>query len=461
MSMGRLVAVSLLFAAAALAQPQLTTIQDILYSANGTLMNATAVITWYSFEASDTSGVGQQSLSVQITNGILYVQLVPNTTATPIEPYTVNYESDGLMQYQEVWMVPPSTTPLRVSDVRISSNSVPGSAGTGSGGVIGSPITGSTGTTGDIPESQVTGLVSDLSARPIKGPSYGTSRVAIVDNNGDIDTVVGNTTDCVYVDGTSGPCFDATQLPGYSDGEIPSGVVDGSNYTFGLAAQPGPALSLQLFRNGIMQQQGFDYTLTGSVVSFASGATPQPGDTIQAWYRTPALQGGNLTGGGGIIPVIDGPVTIPTLNAQVICSATGTQTNSTTLTTLGTCTIPGDFLFSGDRLDIRFLLSHTGTAGGFTYGVLWGATNIVQRNGGTADALVSGRADAAITGAATPVAEESYGSILPILPLLTMAPDSILSPITIAFQASIGNSSGDTVSLVNYSVVRFPAISHP
>ena len=458
MSLGRLVAVSLLFTAAALAQPQLTTIQDTLYSANGTLMNATAVITWYSFEASDTSGVGQQSLSVQITNGILYVQLVPNTTATPIEPYTVNYESDGLMQYQEVWMVPPSTTPLRVSDVRISSNSVP--ASTVSGGGIGSPVIGA-GTTGDIPESQVTGLVSDLAARPLKGASYGTSRVAIVDSTGAIDTVVGNTTDCVYVDGTSGPCFDATQLPGYSDGEIPSGVVDGSNYTFGLAAQPGPALSLQLFRNGIMQQQGFDYTLTGSVVSFASGATPQPTDTVIAWYRTPALQGGNLTGGGGIIPVIQGAVTIPTLNAQVICSVTGTQTNSTTLTTLGTCTIPGDFLFSGDRLDIRFLFSHTGTAGGFTYAVNWGATNIVQRNGGTADALASGRADAAITGASTPVAEESYGTVLPNLPLLSMAPDSLLSPITIAFKASIGNASGDTVNLVNYSVVRFPAISHP
>jgi len=457
MRLGRLVAVSLLFTAAALAQPQLTTIQDTLYSANGTLMNATAVITWYSFEASDTSGVGQQSLTVQITNGVLFVQLVPNTTATPIEPYTVNYQSDGLMQYQEVWMVPPSTTPLRVSQVRISSNSVPGNTVTGTGGiVVGAPLSG---VTGDIPESQVTGLVSDLAARPLKGTSYGTGRVAIVDDTGALDTVVGNTTDCVYVDGTSGPCFDATQLPGYSDGEIPSGVVDGSNYTFGLVAQPGPVQSLQLFRNGIMQQQGFDYTLTGSVIQFASGATPQPTDTITAWYRTPALQGGNLS--GGIIPVIEAPVTMPTLNAQVICSASGTQTNSTSLTTLGSCTILGGFLLSGDRLDIRFLFSHTGTAGGFSYAVNWGATNIVQRNGGTADALVSGRADASVTGGPTPVAEESYGTILPNLSLLTMAPDSLVTPLTITFQAAIGNASTDTVSLVNYSVVRFPAISQP
>jgi hypothetical protein len=250
MLLGRLVAISFLFTAAVFAQPQLTTIQDTLYQANGTLMNATAVITWYSFDASDTSGVGQQSVSVPIVNGILYVQLVPNTTATPIEPYTVKYSSDGLMQYQEVWMVPPSTTPLRVAAVRISSTSVPGGLVTGVG--VDAPNNGVDAGT-PIPESQVTGLVSDLAARPVKGVSYGTGRVATVDDTGAIDTVVGNITDCVYVNGTSGPCFDATQLPGYGDGEIPTGVVDGSNFTFGLAAAPGPVLSLMLFRNGIMQ----------------------------------------------------------------------------------------------------------------------------------------------------------------------------------------------------------------
>ena len=459
MSLGRLVAVSLLFAAGAFAQPQLTTIQDTLYKGDGTLMNATAVITWYSFVASDTSGIGQQTLRVPIVNGILFVQLVPNTTATPIEPYTVNYASDGFMQYQEVWMVPPSATPLRVSEIRISSNSYPGNVVNGGG--LGAPLGGPEGGTGAITESQVTGLTSDLAVRPLKGSAYGTGRVANVDVNGAIDTVIGNISDCVYVNGSSGPCFDATQLPGYSDGETPAGVIDGSNFTFGLAAQPGPAQSLLLFLNGVLQQQGLDYTLTGSVVQFASDAVPQPADTLTASYRTPALQGGNLSGGGGVIPVIEGATIIPTLNAQVICSVNGTQTNTTTFATLGTCTLPAGLLLPGDRLDIRFLFSHTGTAGGFSYAVQWGSTSIVQRNAGTADALVSGRADASITVAPTLIAEESYGTVLPNLPLLTTAPDSILQPITVSFQAAIGNASGDAVSLINYSVVRFPAISHP
>lgn len=461
MSFGRLMALSLLFIAPALPAPPLTTIQDTLYKADGTLMNATAVITWYSFTASDTSSIGQQTLSVPIVNGILYVQLVSNTTSTPIEPYTVTYSSDGFIQYQEVWMVPQSLTPLRVSDVRISSTSVPEGGGS-SGGNLSAPDSPS----GPIPESQVTGLVPDLAARPLKGTAYGTSRVAIVDANGALDTVVGNSTDCVYVSGTSGPCFDATQLPGYSDSETPGGVVDGSNVTFSLAGQPVPAQSLLLFRNGILQQQGFDYTLVGSVVQFASAAAPQPQDTLLASYRLSSLQGGNLTGGsgGGVIPGIDGSnsgVVFPTLYAQVVCSVTGTQTSSLVLATLGTCTIPGQFLGSGDRLDIRFLFAHSGGGSGFTYAVKWGATTIVQRNAGVNDAMISGRADASITGGPTQIAEESYGTVISLLPSLITAPDSLSTPITISFQAALSAASTDSVSLVNYSVTRFPAISHP
>jgi hypothetical protein len=44
---------------------------------------------------------------------------------------------------------------------------------------------------------------------------------------------------------------------------------------------------------------------------------------------------------------------------------------------------------------------------------------------------------------------------------LTMASDAIQQPITISFQSAIGNASTDTVSLVNYTVIRYPAISRP
>jgi hypothetical protein len=48
---------------------------------------------------------------------------------------------------------------------------------------------------------------------------------------------------------------------------------------------PSPATSLQLFRNGLLQKAGLDFTLTGSSISFQPGSVPQPGDLLQASYR--------------------------------------------------------------------------------------------------------------------------------------------------------------------------------
>ena len=74
--------------------------------------------------------------------------------------------------------------------------------------------------------------------------------------------------------------------PSFSDQETPAGTVDGSNVTFTLASAPNPAISLILFRNGVAQMAGQDYTLSGSTIGFMTAATPQPGDTLLAWYRT-------------------------------------------------------------------------------------------------------------------------------------------------------------------------------
>lgn len=71
----------------------------------------------------------------------------------------------------------------------------------------------------------------------------------------------------------------------FADAEVPNGTIDGSNAAFNLTSAPSPPLSLILVRNGLIQKQGSDYTLSGASVSFVSGATPQPGDTLMAWYR--------------------------------------------------------------------------------------------------------------------------------------------------------------------------------
>ena len=212
-------------AAAAWAQPALTTIQDTLYRANGTRFSGTIFITWNSFQAGDTSNIATSNITLPIVNGVLLVQLVPTTTASAGAQYNVSYNSNGINQFTEVWAVPPSAVPLRVRDVRVST-----------GTVVGPPPV-----TSPVQISDVVGLTNELSIRPQKGIGFGIGRVAVINSAGQIDAASGNLSDCVRVDGSSGPCGGAGGggiLPSFSDGEIPAGLVNGTNQTFTLTFTP-------------------------------------------------------------------------------------------------------------------------------------------------------------------------------------------------------------------------------
>src|SRR6476620_5197935 len=93
-------------AASLWAAPPLTTIQDVLYKADGTRFNGSLTISWSSFQAVDNSPIMTQSTSVKVVDGNLRVQLVPSTTAVPAGAYSVTYNSDGRIQFQERWAVP-------------------------------------------------------------------------------------------------------------------------------------------------------------------------------------------------------------------------------------------------------------------------------------------------------------------------------------------------------------------
>lgn len=263
------------------ATPPLTTIQDVLYSSDGTRFNGLITITWPSFEASDASNIAAQTLQLNITNGILFVQLVPTTDADTPAIYTVQYNSDNGTLYAEAWAVPPSSTSLRVIDVRVAPGTVTGSA----------PSSGSSTPPGNsssspILISDVTGLQAALNARPPEGTGFAVARTAIIDSTGAIDGAVGNLSDCMHVDGTSGSCGSSSGASvGFVDAEVPGGTLDGSNASFTLANSPSPALSLELFRNGLLMSQGGDYTLSGNAVTFFTLSIPQPGDVLLASYR--------------------------------------------------------------------------------------------------------------------------------------------------------------------------------
>jgi hypothetical protein len=419
-----------LLASSALAGPPLTTIQDVLYKADGTPFNGTLTISWSSFEAIDASDIAMQSLTVQVVNGNLQVQLVPTTSATPAVFYTVTYNSDGRIQFQETWAVPSSAQPLRVSDVRISTPAAESGAP--------SADTGTGGATGTTPESDVLGLVADLAARPLKGPGYAAGAVAVVNSLGALESVIGTPSDCVRVDGSSGACGAAP--PAFVDGEAPSGTVDGANAAFSLSAIPYPSSSLAVYRNGILQEAGVDYAVTAQNIQFEPDAVPQPGDTLLASYR---LSGG--TGGTGqLFP-----------SPQVLCSGLGATTNGGAPTSIGSCNIPASLLAAGDRLEIRLDLEHQGATSGFTFGVYWGSTGIMSCNGSAADTLVAVRADASLLAASAQMSYQSWGNSLPFAAGVASAADAYAGGITIDFRGSVGQA-GETLTLGGYTVVRLP-----
>jgi len=424
----------------AFAQSGLTTIQDTLFKADGTHFSGSLTIQWSTFDAANIGTIVQQSRTVTVVNGNLLLQLAPNAgIAAPANVYTVTYQSDGSQQFTEAWTVPVSAAPLTVAEVRTAAMT---SSGTG----------GSAGNSTSIPESAVIGLVSDLGQRPTKGPGFGVGAVADINQNGQIETVVGNVGDCVYVDGTAGAC--GGQVSQFFDAEIPGGIVDGVNGSFTLVNPPSGS-SLALFRNGLYMLAGQDYTLSGSTLQFMTAyPPPQPGDTLVANYRIDpssgdvggvvgAVQGGASSSGGNSVAM-----------AQVLCSGNGRTTALAAWTSLGTCDIPAASLNPGDRIEVRFNFAHGGSASAFDIQVNWGSTTIVARHGSMQDAAVAGEAEASLGVTGAQVTTESWGTVLSFLPSIVTS--AVQSGVQVNILGEISNAGSDSLSLAGYTVLRYP-----
>ncbi len=415
------------------AAPALTTIQDILYKADGSRFNGTLTITWENFQAGDDSVIPTQAVTVNVVNGVLKVQLIPTTNASAGSSYSVNYASQGRYQFTETWAVLPSSTPIRLRDVRV-----------GSGVVVGPPPV-----LAQMQISDVAGLATELTARPMRGVSFDISRTAVINSAGQLDAAQGNLGDCVHVDGTSGPCGSggggAGAYAGFVDSETPAGLVNGTNTNFTLNYPPSPAASVAFYRNGILMKQNSDYTLTGNTVHFLVASVPQSGDLIQASYRyaDPTNPLSSMA------------------TPQVICSSAGTSTNTTTLTSLGTCRIPANLLQTGDRLELRFEAVHQGTASGYTLQAAWGATTMLSRNGVTGDSAIAARIDAGVYANGAQWSVQSWNSTGALTVGIGTASDSLASELVINFSGQLATASADAVILRNFTVIRYPAQSRP
>jgi hypothetical protein len=418
-------------ASVARAQPALTTIQDTLYRADGTRFNGTIYITWNSFQAGDTSNIATSNLTLPIVNGVLKVQLVPTTTASAGAQYNVTYNMNGVNQFTEVWAVPPSSVTLRVRDVRLSTGTVVGPQ----------PVTS------PIQISDVVGLSNTLALTTQKGVGYSIGRTAVINQAGQIDGASGNLSDCVRVDGTSGPCGSSGGLlPSFSDGEVPAGIANGSNTAFTLAFAPSPAGSLELYRNGLRQEAGTDFQLAGNTITFYVGSTPQSGDVLLANYRyaNPNNPLGSLTA------------------PQVVCSSVGSVTTATASTSLGTCTIPAGLLGTGDRIEVRYQYSHSGTASGFTSEVHIGGTTVVSRNATAPESAVVGKTDFGIYSGGQIWDTQSWGgSALAFQAAAGASSMDMTQAVTVDFRGQMAASGGDSLALNNFTVIRYPAQTNP
>ena len=155
------------------------------------------------------------------------------------------------------------------------------------------------------------GLAAALNVRATVGTGYAPSRAAVIDAGGALDGAIGNTADCLHVDGSSAPCGGSSSSgsgPTFVDGEIPTGSLSGVNAAFQLGNIPNPATSAYLYRNGLLMRQGTDYSLSNSSITFASTSLPQPNDILLASYR----MGTNSSG----VVFVDGEIPTGTVDGS-------------------------------------------------------------------------------------------------------------------------------------------------
>ncbi len=335
----------------AFAQSSLTQIRDTITNPDGTLFNGMVVITWNGFSVPSGTPVSELSASAQIYNGALSVLLVPTTTATSGTYYQVVYSSsNGTVSWVETWQVPPSTTALTVSQVRQSTTEGSGTTTTTSSNTyatlpiaisevtnlssdlnnintsittlntemaslasnatitalqntvttlqgtvttLQSTVSGLTTTVNGM-TSTINGLSSTVSSNTSSIGTLTTNLGTVTSTVSGLSTSVTNLTNTVNgLAATVSGLTSGTVTAEFVDAETPGGTVNGTNATFTLANTPVSSTSLSLFRNGLLQSVGVDYTLSGMTITFLTGAIPQANDILLASYRV--ATGGSTT----------------------------------------------------------------------------------------------------------------------------------------------------------------------
>jgi len=93
--------------------------------------------------------------------------------------------------------------------------------------------------------------------------------------------------------------------------------------------------------------------------------------------------------------------------------------------------------------------------------VRWGATALAARTADAGTTLASGRADAAVRAAGVQWSAQSWGAGLSFSAAAGSASDSLAAPLRVEFFGALAGATAETVTLENFTVIRYPAQANP
>src|SRR6185369_4518026 len=105
--------------------------------------------------------------------------------------------------------------------------------------------------------------------------------------------------------------------------------------------------------------------------------------------------------------------------------------------------------------------AHSGTSTAFNGEIRWGATTIFSRSAAAADSGLSGRGIVGLYSGGQNWDVESWGSTTSIAATLGNATENIAQNVVISLRGQMAVAASDSVTLRNFTVIRYPAQANP
>lgn len=267
-----------------------TRVLDVIYNGNGQRASGVLILEWPAYTTSTGKAIAGSRREIRISNGVVDFSIEPTIGATPGGvTITAKIALVGTsVTSVERWNV-PDVTVTNLATLRLAPSSGAGQALAGLTWEEETP-TGTKDGVNTIFMLQRGPLAGSLDLyrnglRYIPSVDYQFNALTrtITFQAGSILPQSSDSFRAKYMSG-AGSIF-ATSASNYVDAETPSGAINGINLAFQLTRVPSPPKSLVLIRNGIVLSPTVDFTLSGSTINFVTGAQPQTGDIIRAWYR--------------------------------------------------------------------------------------------------------------------------------------------------------------------------------